>query len=397
MKSKSFFYVGLILLLLGKSSPIFSQNTLELPTVKTSEKKAVTLDQFHVSVAIMGNFAVTTYDMSFKNAENRILEGQLTLPLQEGENVIGYQLEVNGTMRKGVVVEKAEARQVYEEVVNRRVDPGIVEKTQGNNYRTRLYPIPANGLKRVIITTQQQLVANHAQFNYTLPFSGDQILSKFSLNLEVFQNDKPQINPSGFGNIEFQQIDNIYRFHVTKENFILKEPIQFSIPDKTLENKPFFEKNGNDLFFTQTISNREPGKTVNVPAFHFSGVTIFWDLSLSGLKRNHAKELSFIQSFIARNNQLPVTLITFSDRILKKYTFSAADFESIQKTVQGFVYDGTSDLSILNTQKLNPDHCVLLFSDGMNGLGHIQMKELNNQHTFAIVAGMSNNYENLKI
>lgn len=367
------------------------------PTVKTGQTITVTLDQLNIKVAIVGNFAITTYDMTFKNGENRILEGQLSVPLQQGENVIGYQLEVNGSMRKGVVVEKAEARQVFEEVVNRRVDPGIVEKTQGNNYRTRLYPIPANGLKRVIITTQQQLLSNQSKCNYTLPFSSDQKLSKFSLLIEVFQSAKPQMDPNSLGNIDFQNIDNIYRLRMDKENYAISEPIKFSIPDQTKLNVSFFEKNGNDLFFTQTVSNPTDGTMENDPLNKVSGITILWDLSLSGLKRNSVKELSFIQTLIQKNNQTPITLITFSDRILKKYSFKAADFESIQQTVQGFVYDGTSDLSILNTLKINPDHHVFIMSDGMNGLGHKEMKALNNNHTYAIVSGMSNNYEGLAL
>lgn len=217
MKQKSILIFGISLLIVVQFNTLFCQNSIELPTVESSEKNAVTLNQLHVNVSVVGSFAITTYDMTFNNSTSRVLEGQLNLPMQEGESVIGYQLEVNGKMRKGVVVEKEEARQIFEEIVNRKVDPGIIEKTQGNNYRTRLYPIPANWYKRVIITTQQQLVLEGTKYNYLLPFSSNQILSKFSLRLEVFQDSKPQIDQNNFENIDFQNVDNIYRFSLSKE------------------------------------------------------------------------------------------------------------------------------------------------------------------------------------
>ena len=88
------------------------------------------------------------------NQSDRVLEGELEFPLEEGESVTGYAIDVNGKLRKGVVVEKDKGRQVFEAVVRQGIDPGLIEKTSGNNFKTRIYPIPAKGLRQIQVTVQ---------------------------------------------------------------------------------------------------------------------------------------------------------------------------------------------------------------------------------------------------
>ena len=115
------------------------------------------LSELSVDVEVMGNIATTKLDMIFVNDTNRILEGELEFPLGESETVTGYALDINGKMREGVVVEKDKGRQVFETVIRQNVDPGLIEKTTGNNFKTRVYPLPAKGSRHVQITYQSKL------------------------------------------------------------------------------------------------------------------------------------------------------------------------------------------------------------------------------------------------
>ncbi len=72
-----------------------------------------------------------------------------------------YGLDVpagSGVLVEGVCVEKQKARQVFESEVRRGIDPGLVEQTRGNSYRTRVHPIPPNGTRTVQITYVSDLV-----------------------------------------------------------------------------------------------------------------------------------------------------------------------------------------------------------------------------------------------
>ena len=89
----------------------------------------------------MGNLASTTAIYTFYNPSNRILEGNLTIPLPEGVSISGYALDINGKLRDAVPVPKERAKEVFESIEKRNIDPGIIEKVAGNNFRTRIYYI----------------------------------------------------------------------------------------------------------------------------------------------------------------------------------------------------------------------------------------------------------------
>lgn len=397
MKSKSILILGLLLLVTVQINTLFCQNNFDLPSVTSAEKSAVTLDQFHVNVSVVGSFAITTYDMTFKNSSSRILEGQLNLPMQEGESVIGYQLEVNGKMRKGVVVEKEEARQIFEEIVNRKVDPGIIEKTQGNNYRTRLYPIPANGYKRVIITTQQNLVKDGATYKYLLPFASNQVLSKFSLVLELFQNNKPQLSPNNIGDLNFENVENIYKMSVKKENYTLKEPLQIAIPEQDQPNTPLYEKNENEQFFYQKFNYAYDELNQNTPPkLDPTSITLLWDISFSGITRNKAKEIEMIQAIFQAFPNKNITLVAFNDKIVFQKNYNSNQTADVIAKINSFNFDGTTDLTFIENLKVKSKGLVLLFSDGINGLGQITQPNTTNPNLFSIVTSTSNDFDALQ-
>ncbi len=70
-------------------------------------------------------------------------------PLPAGAIVQGYALDINGRMVDGVPVPRQKARVAFEEEVRKQVDPGLVEWSGGNMFKTRVYPIPAGGTRTV--------------------------------------------------------------------------------------------------------------------------------------------------------------------------------------------------------------------------------------------------------
>ena len=111
---------------------------------------AVTIERADIVFESVGTLTKTTVTLRFRNTTTRILEGELAFPLPEGAAVSGYALDINGEMADAVPVPKDTARVVFETEVRRGVDPGLVEQTQGNNFRTRIYPLPANGGTRTV-------------------------------------------------------------------------------------------------------------------------------------------------------------------------------------------------------------------------------------------------------
>ncbi len=133
-----------------------------------------------INAVVAGNIATTTFDIRFYNPNNKILEGEFEFPLADGQHITRYALDMNGTLREAVVVEKAKARVAFEATVRKGIDPGLVEKTKGNNFRTRIYPLPANGYRRIVIEAEQTLEQNtNRDLVYQLPLYEKERLTAF--------------------------------------------------------------------------------------------------------------------------------------------------------------------------------------------------------------------------
>lgn len=72
-----------------------------------------------------------------------------------------YALDINGVFRDAVPVDKNKGTQVFEALETVRVDPGILQKTEeGNSFKTRVFPIPAGGSRKILIGYQEELDLN---------------------------------------------------------------------------------------------------------------------------------------------------------------------------------------------------------------------------------------------
>ena len=109
-------------------------------------------------VRVHGFVAETRMTMTFANRHNRALAGDLVFPLPDGATVSGYALDVGSVMVDGVAVEKEKARVAFESEVRRGIDPGLVEWVGGNCFRTRVFPILANGSRTVMVRYLGRLV-----------------------------------------------------------------------------------------------------------------------------------------------------------------------------------------------------------------------------------------------
>jgi len=111
------------------------QETIAPPVVKVSVAglKPIRLTELTVNADVMANIATSTYELVFFNPNNRVLEGELVFRLFDGQTVTDYALQINGKYRWASVVPKALATQAFEDTIRAKIDPGLLEKTIGNN------------------------------------------------------------------------------------------------------------------------------------------------------------------------------------------------------------------------------------------------------------------------
>ncbi|MFW5752447.1 MAG: VIT domain-containing protein, partial [Planctomycetota bacterium] len=173
------------------------------PTIKLPpEEQPIRLTELAVAVTVSGLQAETVTTMTFRNPNNRVLAGELEFPLPDGATVCGYALDVNGRMVDGVIVPKDKGRVVMETEMRRQVDPGLVEHVRGNLFRTRVYPIPAQGTRtiRVVHVAELALAADGAACHVPLPRTE---LPQLKLRVEVKAGGgEPELG--GFGDLVLQ-------------------------------------------------------------------------------------------------------------------------------------------------------------------------------------------------
>ncbi|MCX6568406.1 MAG: VIT and VWA domain-containing protein [Candidatus Aminicenantes bacterium] len=131
-----------------------------------------------VKVEIVNQVARTSVDQVFVNHFGRDIEGTYIFPVPEGASVSEFAMYVGNERVQGEILDSREARRIYEDIVRRMRDPGLLEYMGRNLFRARVFPIPANGEKRVQISYTEVLKSDGGLVKYLYP-----------LNTEKFSRD----------------------------------------------------------------------------------------------------------------------------------------------------------------------------------------------------------------
>ncbi|MBC7864233.1 MAG: hypothetical protein IAF38_14745, partial [Bacteroidia bacterium] len=204
------------------------------------------MSRVKMDIKVTGNIATTTLDITYCNELDRILDGQFCFPLGEGQSISYFALDMDGKLRESSVVEKAKGRQTYESVIRKKVDPALLEWTAGNNFKARVYPIPAKGCKRVIVGFEQELIATGKSYVYFQPLQFENKLEEFSFHAEVLnQTASPQqIDENGIP-LKFENKSENWVTEKTYSNYNGNDPIAFEIPANGIARNVFEEQNEN--------------------------------------------------------------------------------------------------------------------------------------------------------
>ena len=149
--------------------------------VAQGEETPVVLQGLKIDAEVSGSRAITTVEMTFFNPNRRMLEGELQLPLLDGQQIVGFSLDIDGKLRDAVPVDKTTGQQVFEDVIRARIDPALLESAGGNNYKLRVYPLPAQGTRRVLLRYAETLKVQGALRRYRLPLEYAKELASFQL------------------------------------------------------------------------------------------------------------------------------------------------------------------------------------------------------------------------
>lgn len=349
---------------------VFSQ----IPTLEIGDQKKhpVILQDAKIDTKILGNLATTTATYTFYNPSNRILEGTLTFPLPEGVSVSGYALDINGKLRKAVPVPKERAKEVFESIEKRNIDPGIIEKVDGNNFRMRIYPLPEKGSRTIQITYHQELKNVASDYQYFLSFANATIIPKFNLKVWISETANiPKILENPDGTFAFQKQGNQWIAEITKTDFRPNESLKVTIPKNQSSSNVFLQKaSGDKFYFAANVGLDFPVKEKPKS----QKIAIIWDNSFSGSKRNRDKELQFLDAYFADNKNVSVSFSLLNNTFEKaeEFSISQGNWSELKNRILNVKYDGGTDFGAL--KEINGVEEYLLFSDGISNFGNLSIK-----------------------
>jgi Ca-activated chloride channel family protein len=133
---------------------------LPLPLIEESAR--VDIDQQH---------ATTVMRHVYHNQNGARVEGHFSFRTGDGTNVGGFAYWNGEQKIVGEVMETGAARQVYNSTVQRRRDPGLLEKTGEGSFAFKVFPIEPGERKRIEITLEQWLTRRDRAVEYRLPIA----------------------------------------------------------------------------------------------------------------------------------------------------------------------------------------------------------------------------------
>lgn len=333
----------------------------------------IRLDTVSIDVQVAGFIARTRMELVFDNPNDRVLEGEFVFPLGAGQTVAGYELEVEGRLRAGVVVPKETARVAFEDITRQQVDPGLAELTRGNVFRTRLYPIPARGRKRIALTFEQALVDAGNDYRYVLPLSFDQPVRRFAVHAQadvgasaVFDEGQ---SPDAQLRFERSQLAWVAAFEQT--DITPRSELAFKVPKvpgtPILEAADSLEPEWRSV--VAQIDTGLPEKAVATA--RPDRVAIFYDASGSARDRDREREMAMIERYLNDLGDVEVVLIPFRNVMETPMThrIRAGDTGAVIEAIRTLPLDGGSSYGAIDTTAAPGATLILVVGDGLSNFG----------------------------
>lgn len=356
--------------LLAQNQKNISKENNSLPSIMVQNNEGkqypLRISALHIQSDIIGNIAVTTMDMTFFNETERVLEGELVFPVAEGNTVSRFAMELEGTMREGVVVEKAKGRQVFESIVRRRIDPALLEMSKGNIFRARVYPILPQKNKRIILAYEQELQRNNEGQLFILPLDYQQPIDSFSLEVQLRNRSlAPDLRYNAFDNIQFQKKEKNFFAEFSAQRFTADRPLTLLLPAGIDDSMRVFigkREQDNTIYFYVTGVPESKIIEKTLP----KTITLLWDNSGSAQKNNKKLILDALEKYLQRCGTYSVRLIEFAIESRNVGTFT--NYTMLRKAIDELVPDGATSFQSCDFSSYTSDE-IILISDGIQTFG----------------------------
>ncbi len=139
------------------------------PARSVALPRALPIKSIKLETRITAQVATTHVEQIFRNDTDQTLEGTYFFPLPDSAAVAEFAIWDGQRRLVGEVRSREEARRIYDAIVRRQRDPGLLEYAGPNLFQASIFPIPARGEKKLELTYTQVLRATAGTIAYRYP------------------------------------------------------------------------------------------------------------------------------------------------------------------------------------------------------------------------------------
>jgi Ca-activated chloride channel homolog len=135
-----------------------------IPLPRTLPVKSIKID-----TKISSQVATTHVEQVFRNDTTWTLEGTYFFPIPESASITEFAIWDGDRRLVGEVRTREEARRIYDDIVRRQRDPGLLEYAGKDLFQASIFPIPPHSDKKLEITYTQVVRADAGTVSYRYP------------------------------------------------------------------------------------------------------------------------------------------------------------------------------------------------------------------------------------
>ena len=230
---------------------------------------ALPVKSIKLDTKIEGQVATTHVEQVFRNDTPYTLEGTYFFPIPETASIVEFSIWENGKKLVGEVRSREEARRIYDEIVRRQRDPGLLEYAGKDLFQASIFPIPPNSDKKLELKYSQVLKAESGTVAYRYPLGTGKNVWTRPIPLTENTNGKKPTNNQQFGTVSGkieiigkEALRNIYspshQLEVVRKGETTAI-VSFETTSNDNDFQLFYGLSNND-FGMSLLTYREPGK-----------------------------------------------------------------------------------------------------------------------------------------
>ncbi len=131
--------------------------------------RSLPVKSIKIDTRISSQVATTHVEQVFRNDTNFTLEGTYFFPIPEAASISEFAIWEGNQRLVGEVRTREEARRIYDEIVRRQRDPGLLEYAGKDLFQASIFPILPHSDKKLEITYTQVVRAEGGTVSYRYP------------------------------------------------------------------------------------------------------------------------------------------------------------------------------------------------------------------------------------